>query len=192
MCCGTDFHRHVVYSLLSLRDGDDGAWSSFTIRVGTPAQAVRVFVSTAGQATWAVIPIGCVEGDNSCVNVRGGTYDFDMSSTWQPLGTFELVLERNLDITDPGQFGNDVVGLGLPGTGGPTLENQVVGGIATQKFLLGMFGVNPKPTIFSSVGDGQASYMTTLKNQSLIPSLSFGYTAGARYRKSLALPRSSF
>ncbi|MCJ1475099.1 hypothetical protein MMC13_003759 [Lambiella insularis] len=45
-----------------------------------------------------------------------------------------------------------------------------------------MFGVNPKPTNFTSIGENQASYMTTLKDQNLIPSVSFGYTAGNQYR----------
>ena len=46
-----------------------------------------------------------------------------------------------------------------------------------------MFGVNPKPTNYTSIeGYRQDSYMTSLKKQSLIPSTSFGYTAGAPYR----------
>ena len=46
-----------------------------------------------------------------------------------------------------------------------------------------MFGVNPKPTNYTSIeGYRQDSYVTSLKKQNLIPSLSFGYTAGAPYR----------
>ena len=45
-----------------------------------------------------------------------------------------------------------------------------------------MFGLGPLPTNFSGFDQPQPSYMSTLKNQSLIPSLSFGYSAGASYR----------
>ena len=45
-----------------------------------------------------------------------------------------------------------------------------------------MFGLNPATTNFSATDKDQQSYMTTLKDQALIPSISFGYTAGNQYR----------
>lgn len=45
-----------------------------------------------------------------------------------------------------------------------------------------MFGINPASTNFSATDKDQPSYMSTLKDQNLIPSLSFGYTAGNQYR----------
>lgn len=48
--------------------------------------------------------------------------------------------------------------------------------------MLGVFGLGPIPTNFSDFNDPQPSYMYSIKNQSLIPSLSYGYTAGAPYR----------
>ena len=80
-------------------------------------------------------------------------------------------------------FGNDTVSLAAPGSGGPTLQNQIVGGIAAQQFWLGMFGVNPKPTNFTNFTTEQTSYMMNLKEQDIIPSVSFGYTAGNQYRE---------
>lgn len=47
---------------------------------------------------------------------------------------------------------------------------------------MGNFGLNPKPTNWTSYEDSAPSYMTQLKEQNLIPSVSFGYTAGAQYR----------
>ena len=82
-----------------------------------------------------------------------------------------------------GLWGNDTLGLAVQGSGGPTLENQVIAGIVTDNFYLGMFGVNPKPANYTGLsGDQQDSYMTSLKKQNIIPSTSFGYTAGAQYR----------
>ena len=74
------------------------------------------------------------------------------------------------------------MGLGIQGSGGPSLPDQVVAAYSTDDFYLGFFGVNPTSTNFTQQEQGIASYMTTLKNQNLIPSLSFGYTAGNQYR----------
>ncbi|KAL9000515.1 MAG: hypothetical protein Q9169_000808 [Polycauliona sp. 2 TL-2023] len=55
--------------------------------------------------------------------------------------------------------------------------------IRTEKIYVGMLAVNPKRTNYTGITEqGQASLMTTLKDQNRIPSLSFGYTAGAPYR----------
>lgn len=106
------------------------------------------------------------------------------SSTWEPNGFWQLGNERNLGIYANGLYGNDTLGLGIQGSGGPTLSNQVLATIRTEAFYLGMFGVNPKRTNYTGVAEeGQASYMTCLQEQNLIPSLSFGYTAGAPYRR---------
>lgn len=105
------------------------------------------------------------------------------SSTWSPNGLWQLQNERNLGIFANGLFGNDTIGLGIQGSGGPTLQNQILATIGTEHFYLGMFAVNPKRTNYTGVTEqGQASYMTSLKEQNLIPSVSFGYTAGAPYR----------
>ncbi|MCJ1437725.1 hypothetical protein MMC27_007112 [Xylographa pallens] len=163
-------------------DGNDGPWSSFYIQVGTPAQSLRVLVSTAISATWVIISAGCPASVTTCPSGRGGIYTANTSSTWENQGDYELYVEENLDIVGAGIFGNDTISLAAPGSGGPTLQNQIVGGIAAQQFWLGMFGVNPKPTNFTNFTTEQTSYMTNLKEQDIIPSISFGYTAGNQYR----------
>ena len=106
------------------------------------------------------------------------------STTWKPNGFWQLGNERNLGIYANGLFGNDTIGLGIQGSGGPTLSDQILATIGTEQFYLGMFAVNPKRTNYTGIAEeGQASYMTCLQEQNLIPSLSFGYTAGAPYRK---------
>lgn len=110
-------------------------------------------------------------------------FNYNESSTWSQKGYYNLGNEDNLNLTNGGMWGNETVGLGVQGSGGPTLERQVIAGIDTQDFYLGSFGVNPKPTNFTGLsGDSQDSYMTTLKAQNLIPSVTFGYSAGAQYR----------
>lgn len=163
-------------------DGVDGPWSSFTISVGTPAKAVRVFVSTASQETFVVLPQGCNAGDTSCPSARGGIFNTNSSSTWSEYSYFHLPIEQNLYTPVTGFFGNDTLMLGDPSSNGPSLKNQVIGGMADQKYYLGMLGVNPKATKVSEGDSGQSSSMTSLKAQSIIPSVSFGFTAGAAYQ----------
>ncbi|KAL8801024.1 MAG: hypothetical protein Q9182_004768 [Xanthomendoza sp. 2 TL-2023] len=105
------------------------------------------------------------------------------SSSWKPNGFWQLGNERNLGLLANGLFGNDTLGLGIQGSGGPILKDQIMAVIGTEQIYLGMFAVNPKRTNYTGITEqGQASYMTNLKNQSLIPSVTFGYTAGAPYR----------
>lgn len=175
--------------LINAREGNDGPWSSFALRVGTPAQDVRVFISTISQVSWIVLDgQGCVIGDGTCATARGGLFNRNTSSTWNPNGFWQLGNERNLGIFANGLYGNDTIGLGYQGSGGPTLENQILATIGTEQFYLGMFAVNPKTTNLTGVEQGQASYMTTLQQQNLIPSVSFGFTAGAPYRMPLPPP----
>ncbi|KAL8946646.1 MAG: hypothetical protein Q9222_006987 [Ikaeria aurantiellina] len=165
-------------------EGDDGPWSSFTLQVGTPVQDVRVFISTASQVSWVVLEgQGCRANDATCASARGGLFNMNASSTWRSNGFWQLGNERNLGIYANGLFGNDTIGLGIQGSGGPSLADQIMAVIGTEQIYVGMFAVNPKRTNYTGITEqGQASYMTTLKQQNLIPSSSFGYTAGAQYR----------
>ena len=51
------------------------------------------------------------------------------------------------------------------GSGTPSLEQQIVGKIATKQFYIGIFGLDPKPTNFSNFNDPIPSFMTTLKER---------------------------
>lgn len=165
-------------------DGDDGAWSTFPIRVGTPAQNVRVLISTAATNTWVVAdPEGC-EGFAlpNCADTRGALFNPNKSSTWVDNGPFGLLVEQNLGYDDSGEFGFDTVGLGWQGSGGPTLNHTVLAEISSPNYILGRFGLNPRPTNFSTFNDPQTSYLSLLYEQNEIPSLSYSYSAGAKYR----------
>lgn len=165
-------------------DGIDGKWSTFTLRVGTPQQFVRVFLSFAVYQTWVVLPFGCSQSadEDACSNSRGGLFDNATSSTFEYIGIYDLWVGQNLGIGGNGINGLDTVGLSGEGENGPTLKNTTVSAFATEAWYLGMLGINPKPTNFTSFNDPTPSYMTKLKEQGMIPSVSFGYTAGAYYR----------
>lgn len=166
-------------------EGIDGAWNTFALRVGTPEQTVRVVVSTASQQTWVIDPRGCPNDtptNTSCADSRGTTFNYETSSSWKREGLYDLWIESNLGLSGNAEYGFDSVGLGYPGEGGVTLKNQVVGSLATTAFNFGHFGINPKPTNFTNLTSQSPSFMTTLKDQNLIPSVSWGYTAGVPYR----------
>lgn len=165
-------------------DGIDGSWSSFTLRIGTPPQYVRTFASWTSYQTWAVIPAGCNTSANyqECSSARGWIFDETKSNTFDNIDLYGLSIEENLGYQGNAIYGYDTVGLGGAGEEGPALKHTVVGGMAWPDFYLGVFGLNPKPTNFTSFNDPSTSYMTLLKEQRYIPSVSLGYTAGAIYR----------
>lgn len=141
-----------------------------------------------------------------CAVSRGNLFNANHSSTWVDAGLYGINfngvgLEANLGYDARVQFGLEHLGIGLDG---PGFENQTVGGIAApQLFYLlvtvpplhnarmltfgrpsGVFGLNGQPVNFTSLGNHSTpSFFTTLKDQKKIPSLSWSYTAGAKYRK---------
>lgn len=174
-------------------DGNDGPWSSFAIQVGTPAQTVKVLISTASYQTWVVLPQGCTSKDPSnCESSRGEIFHPDQSRTWiknnfTANGTFSFPLESNLGYVSNAEYGYDTLTLGWKGSGGSPLQHQVVAGIATKDFYMGLFGVNPRPSNFTNFDETVSSFMSDLKNQSMIPSLAYAYTSGNQYRANKVL-----
>jgi hypothetical protein len=178
--------------------GIDGEWNTFSLLVGEPAANVRVHVSTASQQIWVVNRQACVQNitdgtgkiveynqlDTDCEDSRGRLYNQTFSQTWHSKGYYRLWLEKWLDLKGNGLFGWDSVGLGQAGEQGPRLQSTIIGTLVTPNFWMGHLGLHPKPTNFSAFEDPVPSFMTGLFTQGSIPSLSFGYTAGARYRKS--------
>ncbi|KAL8772835.1 MAG: hypothetical protein Q9209_002180 [Squamulea sp. 1 TL-2023] len=161
----------------------DGNWSSFALRVGTPGQPVRVLISTTGQSTWVVSEQGCpANAPMECKDFRGDLFAVEDSRTWIGQGNKSLDIGTNLYHPNAAAFGLDTVALGFTDTnGGPTLENQVLAAITGSEFMLGTFGLGSQPTNLTNFSDPHPSFLGHLYDQHLIPSLSWGYTAGAMY-----------
>lgn len=163
--------------------GIDGSWSTFVLQVGTDPVAVNVLISTSEPVEYIIVPEGCTNSKNdSCASARGGLYNPKVSSTWQEKGWYTTTAEATLGYSNKGEYGFDTVALGYQGSGGPSLGNQIVAGIATDDFYIGLFGLLPKPFNFTNHDNPYPSYLQTLKDADEIPSLSWAYTAGARYR----------
>ncbi|KAM0449554.1 hypothetical protein ACHAO4_007576 [Trichoderma viride] len=169
-------------------EGVDGPWSSFELRVGSPAQNLRILPGTSSTQTLVVLQEGCqIIKVNDCANSRGELFNTTASHTWKEIGLFELGFENSLGFTDNGEFGYDTVGLGYLGSGGPVVNHSIIAGIAGTEFYLGVLALNPRPTNFTTQNEPQQSFMQLLKNSSAIPSLSYSYNAGAPYRLNKAL-----
>jgi hypothetical protein len=178
--------------------GVDGQWSTFTISVGTPPQNFRILPSTQVSETWVVLPDGCISSDPSdCETQRGATtfngqapqgFLSNQSTTWSEIGLYQITTEETLGINANGLFGYDTVGLnggnGSSTGSGISLAKQTVGGIATKDYFLGLLGLSIAPSSFSSASNPAQTFLENLYNDDLIPSPSYGYTAGASYGES--------
>ncbi|KAI4258770.1 MAG: hypothetical protein LQ352_001079 [Teloschistes flavicans] len=83
---------------------------------------------------------------------------------------------------DSGNYGFDTLALGYQGSGGPTVNHSVVAGISTKDFYLGSIGLSLQPINFTTFDNPSPSLLRQLKSTNQIPSLSYGYSAGAPYR----------
>jgi aspartyl protease len=175
--------------------GDDGKWSTFTVAVGTPPQNFRILPSTQVSETWVILPDGCISSDPAdCQTQRGGQpfngqapvgFLTNQSSTWEEIGLYSIQTEAALNGSINGVFGSDTVGLNggnsSSASGGVSLAKQTVGGIAAKDVFLGVLGLSIAPSSFSSAANPIQTFLYNLYHDNLIPSLSFGYTAGASY-----------
>ncbi|KAF8853817.1 acid protease [Acephala macrosclerotiorum] len=134
-----------------------------------------------------VLPDGCDSEVSSCGDDRGGIFQTNTSTTWTSRNstagnTYAVAVNPGIGLIPTVQYGSDTVALSYLGSGTPALAKQLVGGITSTDLFTGIFGLNPLATNFSSDSPEVASYMSTLKAQNEIPSLSYGYTAGNGYR----------
>lgn len=187
-------------------DGDDGRWSTFYINVAGDGngqgQNFRVLISTSSPVTIVPARSSWCSTDE-CAKNRGimGTsgggaqalgFDTSNSQTWQPLGFYSLpvnstywfsrdVLLLNRNDTLGADWGSTTVGLGMASKQSNTIDKQWVATSLIEDYYLGSLGLSA-----GEVGPDKAqTFFSSLASQTeLIPSNSYGYTAGAAYRTS--------
>ncbi|RVD85483.1 uncharacterized protein DFL_003804 [Arthrobotrys flagrans] len=163
-------------------EGNDGAWGTFFMHVGTPSQIVRVLPATNWQETWVVDAEACRNiAAEQCYDLRGQTFNVNSSSTWNDQGLFNTDLAKDLGYNAIGNYGLERLGITNVDSG-ITFNDQVVVAVDSKEWFLGVFGLGTQPTNFTDFNNPQPSFLTTMYNQGLIPSLSWGYQAGAVYR----------
>lgn len=146
-----------------------------------------MLASTETPETWVVFAVGCNNktDPSNCIEARGGVFDSKSSKTWAEKNRFELQAESNLGYianADNGDYGHDTLAIGVPGRGNVSLDQQLIAGIGTKDFFLGNVGLADRQRTFKD-SSAETGLMAQLKSQNLIPSLSYGFTAGASYRK---------
>lgn len=175
----------MLYTRGRLTDHADGPWSSFALQVGTPAQDVRVMISTASGFTWTINAEGCPANYVAdCEKSRGFLFNSNESLTYTSNSIFTFELEDNLGLDTSGDAGFDTVTLGWQASSSQntSLGHSIVFGIAATQYWLGEFGLNPRPTNFTTFTDPQPAFLEQLYAQNVTPSLTYGYTAGNQYR----------
>lgn len=122
---------------------------------------------------------------SNCTKARGGAYDESKSNNWVKKDIYALGAEANLGYTqnsDNGEYGFDTLGVAVQGGGNVSLIHQLIAGIATKDFFLGNLGLADRSLNFTNSAS-ETGFFSQLRSKNLIPSLSYGYTAGASYRK---------
>ena len=185
-------------------EGNDGSWSTFLISVGNPEQNFHTLISTSSFSTWLPTAAGCeydqdpsfVPSDCPALRGVGLTNGFQSTGFDDANGTFKYIGIHTLDIGDDlsmtdafGSQYNATANLGLDtlkvqnGAGSEELtskENVPVFGLTTWNFFLPSLGIGAG--YLQSTTQESPSLVESLANQSLIPSRSWSYTAGASYR----------
>ena len=62
------------------------------------------------------------------------------------------------------------------------MDRSIIFNLYDSKYWLGIFGLNPRPTNFTTFADPQTSFVQALADNKTIPSVSWAYTAGNQYR----------
>jgi hypothetical protein len=186
-------------------EGNDGSWSTFLLTVGNnPAQSFRALISTSSFSTWLPTPAGCIyESEptfvpNNCPELRGvglangfQSQGFDdANGTFRYIGIHTLEIGNDLSITEAfGSQYNATANLGLDtlivqnGAGSEELlsgGNVPIFGLSTWNFFLPSLGIGVG--YLQSTTQESPSLVENLANESVIPSRSWSYTAGASYR----------
>ena len=117
-----------------------------------------------------------------CMDKRGGLFNLTQSTTWQREGLYLLGLDNQLGFNGSGDYGLDTLTFG---TSEVSLQKSIIGSINTTEYITGFLGLGIVPGNFSS---GQfKSPLDSLVEENLVPSHSYGYTAGAIYGMSVNL-----
>lgn len=181
--------------------GNDGSWSTFYINIGDKnnnggGQTFEVLPSTYYGI--AIVPLQSDWCTNDCAANRGiGSvngdqaqgFDISDSTTWKESGIYDINLPYwwmgNTSAPPGGYYGVDYVGIGKASSQSWVAKDMMVAGTTSEDFYIGQFGLGPGATNpGGGTGTPVDSILTYFNKTQVIPSLSYGYTAGAKYRKS--------
>jgi hypothetical protein len=131
-----------------------------------------VYASTASVETVVIAPEVCTAKISNCETARGGIYDLSLSSDFKNVSFGNFTLEEDLNFSLLSNVGTDSMAVVLSDGDTQSLSTQTVVTISNTSLWVGSVGLQPSST------DGSLGMLSYLKSKSVIPSLSYGYTAG--------------
>lgn len=161
------------------RFGNDGKWSTATLRLGTPPQIVYLLAGTSSSITTTVDSIWCNDKSSGYdCDSRGRSFVVSQSTTWKDIGQYELGIRPDLDEAflqytskdyDYGDFGRDSVKIGSDDGRNLTMDQQTIAVVNDTTRLVGVLGLGLKSRDFKGEEE-YPSYISTLFNSNTIPS----------------------
>lgn len=170
--------------------GNDGNWSAFAIQVGTPQQQYHLLPWTSSSQTWIPDPPqACNLGESvsDCAFRRGidsENISLEESTSWVDQGMYELSDNHGIF----GDMGNGTLGTDdiTVNQGMPTqalIPQQLLTAYVNSPVWMGLLGLGDDPGALPYINVSAAGILSSLRGSGLIGSRSYGYTAGAHYRK---------
>ena len=117
--------------------------------------------------------------DSLCASERGGTFTSNKSTTWTSEGYYNLGLDTQLGMQGYGNYGLDNLEFG---TTGVNLPNVIISTINDTAYWVPYFGLGIVPGSFGGT-EPRSALSGLVEITGTIPSHSYGFTAGASYRK---------
>ena len=180
-------------------DGNDGNWSTFFINANCDANAVngqdfRVLISTSssvvllpGRTNWCTTQacadergVGAVDGKSQLGMVE--------KDSWVTAGIYEIPTPdwysddlKGGNFSLRGTWGKTNIGLGKSSTASLVLGNRYAVEYIFEEYFMGSFGMAMGAV--GGYGAAESTFLSQFDVDDQIASLSYGYTAGAYYRK---------
>jgi hypothetical protein len=172
----------------------------FTAGSGNQGQPVRLLPSTSLPEAYFVSPLGCenetakgklFDYDRPCSESRGGFYNSNLSTGYIPMSMYKPGQYQTFRNYDQGDFvaalGFEELRFGLPVNGNIGMTHMNVFSFYDfYESWVGLLGIEPKPSLISETGgmkNPQPNLVQVLKDSNQIPSQSWSYTAGAKFRE---------
>ncbi|KAK8177422.1 aspartic peptidase domain-containing protein, partial [Phyllosticta citrichinensis] len=155
--------------------------STFWLNIGNSTTDIRILPSTSLSWIVAINSVGCENGPEDCQDSRGQFYDPETSAA--PLGNVGMGSSTLQEPSINARLVSDYVSF-PDSLNNIHAESQAIANIGQIEYWVGLLPLNPRTNSVSAISNTYLSLLQTLKDRSQIPSLSWGYTAGANYKSS--------
>lgn len=168
---------------IDVRLGNDGKWSTITLRIGNQPQVVYLQASTGSSITTVVGPGWCdnTSTDYAC-DLRGRVFNPAQSTTWQSIGSYATqpqpylydessslgFLKTNSKDYGWANFGRDTIKIANDQGPDFRIDHQTIGVINDTTTLLGTLGLSVKSRSFANE-ERYPSFLSSLHDNGTIP-----------------------